>query len=189
MEDKKVLICKAASAVFAREGFHKASVKSIAQEANIAVGTIYLYFKTKEDILDYIFKIEHEKRIAYLRSLQGQGMTLREILTKFLEFHFIELGEHENINRVLIQESTSPLRTTSDSMKSFSIELPNEIRKMLETAQTIGEIEEMDCEVGAQLIFQIIRNSVFIAKSQQLSRTEKQIQDAVLGFIFKGIGS
>ena len=90
---------------------------------------------------------------------------------------------------MLIQESTSPLRTTSDSMKSFSIELPNEIRKMLETAQTIGEIEEMDCEVGAQLIFQIIRNSVFIAKSQQLSRTEKQIQDAVLGFIFKGIGS
>lgn len=44
-------ILDAATVVFARKGFHSATIRQIAQEAGIADGTIYIYFKTKIDLL------------------------------------------------------------------------------------------------------------------------------------------
>lgn len=63
---KKELIRKSAIKIIARDGFYNANVKSIAEEAGIAVGTVYLYFKNKEDILDYIFCIENQKRADFI---------------------------------------------------------------------------------------------------------------------------
>src|SRR6266702_2132099 len=49
--DKPQAIIDAAIRVFARNGYYNSRVSDIAREAGIASGTIYLYFKTKDDIL------------------------------------------------------------------------------------------------------------------------------------------
>lgn len=51
MPDKKQLLLDAAKNVFAKKGFHGASIKDIALKAGVAQGTPYLYFKSKEDLL------------------------------------------------------------------------------------------------------------------------------------------
>jgi TetR/AcrR family fatty acid metabolism transcriptional regulator len=61
-EDKRMRICEAAIKLFAAKGYHEARADEIAQEAGVAVGTIYNYFKNKEDILLDIFVAEFEKR-------------------------------------------------------------------------------------------------------------------------------
>lgn len=53
--DKYHLIIEAAITVFAKQGYHQTTVAQIAREAGVADGTIYLYFKNKEDILLQIF--------------------------------------------------------------------------------------------------------------------------------------
>ncbi|MCV4785307.1 TetR/AcrR family transcriptional regulator, partial [Escherichia coli] len=49
--DKRTAILRAATTVFARKGFFNSKVSDIAAEAGIADGTVYLYFKGKDDIL------------------------------------------------------------------------------------------------------------------------------------------
>ena len=54
--DKPQQIIEAAVRVFARKGYYNSRVSDIAREAGIAAGTIYLYFKTKDDILVTLFR-------------------------------------------------------------------------------------------------------------------------------------
>jgi len=65
--DKPEQIIQAAVRVFARKGYFSSRVSDIAREAGIAAGTIYLYFKTKEDILITLFR---EKMSVFVSSMR-----------------------------------------------------------------------------------------------------------------------
>jgi TetR/AcrR family fatty acid metabolism transcriptional regulator len=54
--DKRARILKSAVKVFARKGFHETKVAEIARAAGVADGTIYLYFKSKDDLLISVFE-------------------------------------------------------------------------------------------------------------------------------------
>jgi AcrR family transcriptional regulator len=56
MNDKKQLILEAASELFSKVGYFETTMKDVAQKAGIAVGTIYIYYKNKEELLDGIYK-------------------------------------------------------------------------------------------------------------------------------------
>src|ERR1044071_6498999 len=64
--DKPQQIIEAAVRVFARQGYFNSRVSDIAREAGMAAGTIYLYFKTKDDILVTLFR---EKMAHFVASL------------------------------------------------------------------------------------------------------------------------
>jgi len=66
-EDKHRKIIQAAIKVFARKGFYNSRVSEIAREANVADGTIYLYFKNKDDILISLFEEEMTKIIKNMK--------------------------------------------------------------------------------------------------------------------------
>src|SRR5678810_1388580 len=65
--DKPQQIIEAAVRVFARQGYFNSRVSDIAREAGIAAGTIYLYFKTKEDILITLFREKMAGFVAHQR--------------------------------------------------------------------------------------------------------------------------
>src|SRR5919206_1723332 len=67
--DKHKQIIDAAVRVFARNGYYNSRVSDIAREAGIASGTIYLYFKTKDEILVTLFR---EKMAAFVASLRAE---------------------------------------------------------------------------------------------------------------------
>ncbi len=67
-EKRYQTILQSAETLFAREGYHKASMEQIADEAEVSVGTVYFYFKNKEDLL-----IQLLNEIGYqLRDLLGR---------------------------------------------------------------------------------------------------------------------
>ena len=65
--DKPRQIVEAALRVFARNGYYNSRVSDIAREAGIASGTIYLYFKTKDEILVTLFRDQMAAFVAHLR--------------------------------------------------------------------------------------------------------------------------
>ena len=67
--DKPQQIIDAALRVFARTGFYNSRVSDIAREAGIASGTIYLYFKTKDEILVTLFR---EKMAGFVSALRKE---------------------------------------------------------------------------------------------------------------------
>ena len=90
--DKPQQIIAAAIRVFARSGYYNSRVSDIAREAGIASGTIYLYFKTKDDILITLFR---EKMAAFVASMRRAIADEPDAVAKVrrlvhLHFHMLE---------------------------------------------------------------------------------------------------
>src|SRR5437763_16989508 len=66
---KREAILRAATRVFARNGYFNSKVADIARAAEVAVGTVYVYFKSKEEVLHSIFDQNMAEAIAARRKL------------------------------------------------------------------------------------------------------------------------
>lgn len=114
--DKRQRILDAATRVFARKGYFAARVSDIAQRARIADGTIYLYFRNKEDILVSLFDEVMSEHIARgreeLRGLAGAPAKLRAIAAHHLRL----LGENRDLAVVFQVE----LRQSTKYMERFT---------------------------------------------------------------------
>ena len=113
--DKRVRITDAAVEVFAEKGFHQARISDIAKRAGVADGTIYLYFKNKEDLLLSVF----EEKMDYL--LEGLGEAIAQVddpiekIRRFARFHFRQVQDHRSAAEVLQVE----LRLSNKFLKEY----------------------------------------------------------------------
>src|SRR6187455_1090549 len=83
--DKRERILSAAERIFARHGFFAAKVSDVAKEAGVADGTIYLYFKSKDDLLISLFERRMQQVNALLRDAVADIKSPREQLTVFIK--------------------------------------------------------------------------------------------------------
>src|ERR1051325_4948418 len=84
---KRELILRAATRVFARNGYFNSKVADIARAANVADGTVYLYFKSKDEILHSIFDQTIADAIGWGRKLIKALADPREQLRRIAKLH------------------------------------------------------------------------------------------------------
>lgn len=113
--DKRSLITEAAVEVFAERGFHQARVSDIARRAGVADGTIYLYFKNKEDLLLSIFEEKMDYLLAGLRDALADTADPIERIRRFAAFHFRQVRENRSVAEVLQIE----LRLSNKFLKEY----------------------------------------------------------------------
>src|SRR5207245_3232018 len=113
---KRELILRAATRVFARNGYFNSKVADIARAADVADGTVYLYFKSKEEILDSIFDQNMAEAIASGRRLIANVKDPREKLRRIAKLHLERLGADRDLAVVFQVE----LRGSTKFMQEFS---------------------------------------------------------------------
>src|SRR5262245_17061086 len=114
--DKRARILDASERIFARRGFFHARVSEIAREAGVADGTIYLYFKNKDDLLISLFESRMERVTAELASaLERVGPRPADRLTAFFATYAELVTAHPELAEVLTVE----LRQSSKFMKEY----------------------------------------------------------------------
>ncbi|MED5371848.1 MAG: TetR/AcrR family transcriptional regulator [Myxococcota bacterium] len=113
--EKRGRITEAAIAVFAERGFHVARVSDIARRAGVADGTIYLYFKNKEDLLLSIFEEQMDRLSSGLAEVLEGVDDPRERIRRFASYHFEMVREHRNVAEVLQVE----LRLSTKFIKDY----------------------------------------------------------------------
>lgn len=113
--DKHEKIVQAAIRVFARNGFYNSKIAEIAKEANVADGTIYLYFNNKYDILITIFEEEIGKIIARVKQEMARIDDPKEKLSRFAQIHLSLVEENRDLAEVIQVE----LRQSSKFMKEY----------------------------------------------------------------------
>ena len=114
--DKRRRILDAAVRVFARKGYFSARVSDIAKRAGVADGTIYLYFRNKEDLLVRLFD---EVMSVHVKEARGAVRTLSsapERLLAIAERHLAVLGENRDLAAVFQVE----LRQSTRFMERFT---------------------------------------------------------------------
>lgn len=135
VQDKREAILRAAIKVFARNGYFNSKVADIAKEAKVADGTVYLYFKNKDDVLHSIFDRTMELFIAEGRKELAEIEDPREKLRKIARLHLEGMGSDRNLAIVFQVE----LRGSTKFMEEFSAagfaEYLNVIREAIEEGQ------------------------------------------------------
>src|SRR3954451_10237541 len=89
---KREAILRAAIDVFADRGFFNAQVADVARAAGVAAGTVYLYFKGKDDLLVSIFERSMREGLAHGRAAVGDLSDPRERLRRLARAHLARLG-------------------------------------------------------------------------------------------------
>ncbi|KUO76527.1 MAG: hypothetical protein APF77_05190 [Clostridia bacterium BRH_c25] len=185
--DKKELIREAAIKVMSKEGFYSTKMQIIANEAGVAIGTIYLYFKNKEDILDYIFMIEYKKRLNFLDHLKESNMSYVKKIESFLFFHVNELKGSPDIAKILIQESVCPLLHKLEWINKTFNGIPDAFKWMLENAKLNGEVRDIDTDIIGTSIFLSSRALAYKLQVEGRENEYDYAMDQFVSFIFNGI--
>ena len=99
--EKRNRIIDAAVLVFSENGYHQARVSEIAKKAGVADGTIYLYFRNKEDLLLCVFEKKMGDLIQELRTSLEDVLDPFEKIRIFANQHFEQIQKHPHIAQVL----------------------------------------------------------------------------------------
>jgi len=110
---KYMLILDAAVKVFADTGYHGSQVSKIAREAGVADGTIYLYFKNKEDILISLFRERLGELFGKFNASVSSSLSAAEALHQICDIHFTELENDPTlayVTQIELRQSSLELR-------------------------------------------------------------------------------
>ena len=175
-QGKQEEIRKAAVDVIAEYGYHYATTDKIAEAANVAVGTIYNYFRNKEDILEYIFQREVDKRFRYYEVLSAQSLPAVEKLHLLLQRHFSEIMAEPTLGRIMIRERYAPADRQLGSIKEFIRGVPFRIESLLKDAVKQDEIKACDTSLVATALW----GSVEAVVAKAIYTDDSHEQQAIL---------
>src|SRR2546426_11081566 len=98
--DKRAAILRAAIDVFAGRGFFNAQVADVARAAGVAAGTVYLYFRSKDDLLVSIFERTMRDGLEEGRAAVAAVRDPIERLRRFARLHLARLGRDRSLAAV-----------------------------------------------------------------------------------------
>ena len=180
--DKREAILRAAIQVFARNGYFNSKVADIAREAGIADGTVYLYFKSKEEILHSIFDQSMEKAIADGKKQLAGIADAKEKLRRIALLHLERLGSDRDLAVVFQVE----LRGSTKFMEEFSAagfaEYLGLIRTTFEEGQHAGVFRtDLNSKIMAKILFgaldEMATNWILSKKRYKLAPMADQVLD------------
>jgi len=188
--DKRSAILRAAISVFANNGYFNSKVADIARAAGVADGTVYLYFKSKEEILHSIFNHSVDEAIAEGKRQLEQLSDAREKLRRIALLHLERLGADRDLAVVFQVE----LRGSTKFMEEFSAagfaEYLGLIRSTFEEGQRTGVFrKELNAKVVAKVLFgaldEMATNWILSKRRYKLA----PMADQVLDIFFNGVSA
>ncbi len=134
---KRDAILRAAIDVFAERGYFNAQVADVARAAGVAAGTVYLYFKSKDDLLVSIFERSMREGLAHSRDAVANLADPRERLKRLARAHLARLGGDRKLAIVFQVE----LRQSTKFMERFSSTLLRDYLGLIRQAIADGQRE------------------------------------------------
>ena len=147
-------IIDAAIIVIAENGYHQSQVSKIAKQAGVADGTIYLYFKNKEDILISVFEEKMEVFADNLKEILKEDISASEKLYKMIENHFKVLSEDHHLATVTqleLRQSNLALRIRINAiLKNYLVLLDSILKEGIENKEFEYSV---DIRLARQMVF------------------------------------
>lgn len=183
-------IIDAAVVVIAENGFHQAQVSKIAKQAGVADGTIYLYFKNKEDILISLFQ---EKMGYFVESIEGMIAgkdTAIEKLYMLVETHFNILSDDRHlaiVTQLELRQSNKELRLKiNEVLKGYLMLIDRIILEGIETGEFSSSL---DLRLARQMIFGTVDETVTSWVMNEQKYNLPALAKSVHQLLIRGCGS
>lgn len=147
-------IIDAAVIVIAENGYHQAQVSKIAKQAGVADGTIYLYFKNKEDILISVFQEKMGVFVSELEKIIAKDASAADKLGMMINSHFSLLASDLHlaiVTQLELRQSNHDIRMKINNVLRGYLKLMDRI---LVSGMKSGEFDQnMDIRLARQMVF------------------------------------
>src|SRR5690606_21659597 len=140
--DRRRQILDAAVRVFARQGFHTCRVSDIADEARVAYGLVYHYFKSKDEILDTLFLERWDVLLRAIQEVDVQPLPAREKLYAIAAFIVDSYRHDPDLMKVIIVEVTRAANTFGRTHLPQIRQAYVQIAAIVERAQRDGSFRD-----------------------------------------------
>lgn len=159
-EDKKEKIIRAAKKEFSRVPFEETSIKNIVQEAEIARGSFYQYFESKEDLLRYMMEEDKEKLDNYIREkLKETKGDIFEVYINIYDYMIKNIRARENMD--FHRKIFESIRACDET--SFVLGIPKEeIKEPFKQTDILEQIDKSKLKVENKQDLQIIIKMLFL---------------------------
>lgn len=187
---KRDLILRAATTVFARHGFFSAQVADVAREAGVAAGTVYLYFRSKDDLLVSIFDRNMKDASAEARAALEKVIDPVARLRTLARLHLDRLGRDRDLAvvfQVELRQSTKFMEQLSTTHLRGYLGL---MRDTIAAAQAAGAFrEDVNPTFVAKVLFGALDEMAtnWILSKRRYSLVDEA--DAVLDILFNGLAT
>lgn len=188
--DKRKAILRSAIKVFAQKGYFNSKVADIAKDAGIADGTVYLYFKSKDEILHSVFDRAMEEFIAEGKREIALIDEADKRLRRIAELHLEKLGADRDLAVVFQVE----LRGSTKFMEEFSggsfAEYLDIIRQTIEAGQKSGVFRaDLKAITAAKILYgaldEMVTNWVLSKRSYQLVPMAEEVLKVFFGGVLE----
>jgi len=186
--DKREAILRAAIKVFAGKGFFNSKVADIASEAGVADGTVYLYFKNKDDILHSIFDRAMEEFISEGRKELAELTEPEERLRRIAQLHLERLSSDRDLAIVFQVELRGSIKFMQEFSATGFSEYLDIIIKTIEEGKKQGVFrDDLKPVICAKIFYgaldEMVTNWILSKKSYPLA----PMADEVLKIFFGGV--
>ena len=148
---RRTQILEAAIRVFGKKGYHRATTKDIARAAGVAEGTIYLYFKSKSELLIALFEHLDKATTQPADLAAGLDLSLRAMLTRRLEADLAQLGPNFELLLAILPEILAERALRTQFYHRLIEPALADLSEHLEARQARGETNVPDIPMAVRI--------------------------------------
>ena len=183
--EKYQRILDAAVAVFAERGFHSSRVSDIAARADVADGTIYLYFKNKEEILMAAINSAFDAFMKHARTEVAAIASPVEKLRRLAFLHLQAMGANRNMAIVFQMELRQSVRFLEAFSHHQMVEYFEVVRECIREGKTRGIFRpELNEKIAANCFFgaldEMVTSWVLADKDYPLAQAAESVSNIIL---------
>lgn len=185
-------ILQASVRVFVKKGFFKTQMEDVAKESGVAKGTLYLYFRSKEELFASLFEDIFEQGFSNIETIKNMQVEAKEKLMMFiksqLEFCEKNIELFMMMDRELhLMEKTLKMSHTQKIMKKYE-KIICSLSEIVTQGIKENLIKKIDPLLVSLILINIVKSTVF--KNVKFHSGEKLIEQipTVLDIFFNGVG-
>ncbi len=178
-KDKRESILEAAASLFLKEGFFKVTMDMVAEKAGVAKGTLYLYFKNKDELFASVIQSRVQRIVEEARGVVDASRSLDELIdnlfvfaNKFVDEIGIYKGTRERFMELPVEVRKKIMKRTPERVKKFNTYIGKKVKGFVPGIRMKPEY------IGEIILTLTIRSSIL---------GEKGFRDAVKRFIKTGL--
>lgn len=184
---KKNQIIESARTLFHKYGFQKVSMDQIAKDANVTKKTIYVYFKNKEDLLDYFVQEELSNMKNIVKEIENKHLEFFDSVNQ-ITYQLLKYRKDKDFLQIITQEAEwlkNPIIIKKLSI--FDEQIQNYIKSKLQEAKENGDIYYKDVDITAFLVYKMYISLMFEWNDNNKTLDEQMIANSISEIIKNGL--
>ncbi len=177
----------AAAAVFAAKGYHGATTGDIAARLGIKQGSLYYYFRSKEEALEQVCLIGVQGFVQNIETIAASGRPFRDKISETVTAHIGALETKRDFVVVFLDQRQHLPHERRRDIAAQSRRYVEMIEEMLEAGVRSGEVRaDLECRLAALSLVGLC-NSVSIWHGREPSASISKVIETIIGVFIDGV--